>query len=97
MLAQCFQMHGMDALDPLTIETFIDYGLWFQKQAVPDVDETYVASIERRGQQFEVTLVDGRRVMSPVVVMAPGLAYYINRLAEFFRSPAQLVTHQSAH
>ncbi len=97
LLAQYFQLHGMDAPDPLTIETFIDYGLWFQKQAVPDVDETYIASIERRGQQFEVTLVDGRRVMSPVVVMAPGLAYYIYRPAEFSHMPAQLVTHTADH
>lgn len=97
LLAQYFQLHGMDAPDPLTIETFIDYGLWFQKQAVPDVDETYIASIERRGQQFEVTLVDGRKVMSPVVVMAPGLAYYIYRPAEFSHMPAELVTHTADH
>src|SRR5690348_10165200 len=32
---------------PMPVQMFIDYGRWFQKQAVPNVDETYVASIER--------------------------------------------------
>src|SRR5438045_8917987 len=41
-MAQYFQAYGLDALDPLSIETFIDYALWFQKHAVPNVDETYV-------------------------------------------------------
>src|SRR6266699_197799 len=33
---------------PLPIQTFIDYGLWVQQQAAPEVDETYDSSIERR-------------------------------------------------
>ncbi len=32
---------------PIPIEEYIDYCLWFQQQAGPNVDETYVASIER--------------------------------------------------
>ncbi len=36
---------------PLPLEVFIDYRLWFQQRAVPDVDETYVSSIERQGDQ----------------------------------------------
>src|SRR5204862_46364 len=58
---------------PLPIETFIDYGLWFQQRAVPDVDETYVASIERQGARFLITLEDGREVQSQAVGMAIGL------------------------
>jgi len=96
-LAQYFQLNGMDEPDPLTIETFIDYGLWFQKNVVPDVDETFVVSIEREEHQFKLMLVDGRVVQSPVVVMAPGLAYYTYRPAEFTHMPAELVTHTSDH
>src|SRR5438552_4213498 len=82
---------------PLPIDAFIDYGLWFQQRAVPHVDETYVASIEREDGQFLLTLVDGREVQSQAVVMAIGLAYYANRPAEFGRLPAGLVSHSSDH
>ncbi len=68
---------GKKPSDPFQIETFIDYGMWFQKHAVPDVDETYIDVIERKGQEYKLSLVDGRVVNSQSVVMAPGLAYYV--------------------
>ncbi|QBD78385.1 NAD(P)/FAD-dependent oxidoreductase [Ktedonosporobacter rubrisoli] len=82
---------------PVPIEAFIDYVMWFQLHAVPDVDETYVETVERQGQQFLVTLVDGRKVKAPVVVMAMGLYYYANRPAEYDLFPAELVTHSFEH
>ena len=45
---------------PLPIGTFIEYGHWFQQQAVPDVDETYVSSIERQDDRF---LIDRKSVV----------------------------------
>ena len=86
-----------DGPDPLPIETFIDYALWFQQHTVPNVDETYVSCVEHKEQYYEVTLVDGRVVQSPIVVMAPGLAYYTNRPAEYSHIPAELLTHTSDH
>src|SRR3989442_6423950 len=68
---------------PLPIETFVDYGLWFQQRAVPDVDETYVSLIERQDGHFLLTLADGREVHSQAVVMAIGLCYYANRPAQY--------------
>src|ERR1700730_629255 len=94
---QYLQLHGLGRPDPMPIETFIDYALWFQKHAVPAVDETYVASVERKERDFEVTLVDGRVVRSSIVVMAPGLAYYTYRPPEYDHLAAELVTHTSDH
>src|SRR5579862_4377796 len=74
---QYFEERHMELPEPLSRETFIDYAMWFQKHVVPDVDETYIDSIEREEQHFKVTLVDGRIVQSRAVVMAPGLAYYV--------------------
>src|SRR5216117_3423932 len=82
---------------PLPIETFIDYGLWFQQRVVPDVDETYVASIERQDARFLITLEDGREVESQAVVMAIGLYHYVNRPEQFHGLPAGLVSHSSDH
>ncbi|MBV9228630.1 MAG: NAD(P)/FAD-dependent oxidoreductase, partial [Chloroflexi bacterium] len=95
---QYFQEKGIkERLDPLPIETFIDYGLWFQKNAVPDVDETYIANIKREGERFVVTLEDGRVVQSQAVVMAPGLHYYAYTPPEYAHLPASLASHTSEH
>jgi cation diffusion facilitator CzcD-associated flavoprotein CzcO len=82
---------------PLPIDTFIEYGLWFQRRAVPDVDETYVASLGHGDGGFVLTLADGREVMARSVVMAIGLRYYAHRPAVYDGFPADLVSHSSDH
>jgi FAD-dependent urate hydroxylase len=85
------------AHDPTSRETFIEYGCWFQRHAVPMLDETYVKHIERRGQLFTVRLVDGRVIQSHAVVMAPGLYYYIHRPREYQQLSPELVSHTCDH
>jgi len=82
---------------PIPIEVFLDYALWFKERAVPNVDETYVASIERRDNHFLLTLEDGRRVQSAVVVMAIGLARHAYRPGQYTHLPAGLVSHSCDH
>lgn len=82
---------------PIPIQFFIDYGLWFQKQAVPNVDETFVASVEREEGRFHLTLLDGRHIYSRAVVMAVGLAYYMYIPEEYTGLPAELTSHSGAH
>jgi thioredoxin reductase len=81
----------------MPIQAFIDYGLWFQKQAVPNLDETYVSSIKRQNGRFVLTLADGRIVQSLSVIMAPGLYYYAHRPAEYSGFPPHLVSHTVEH
>ncbi len=94
---QYSQITGQHLGEPLPIETFIDYAMWFQKHVVPNVDETYVSVIERKEQTFELTLEDGRVVTSSAVVMALGLAYYTYRPPEFDSFPIELVSHACDH
>ncbi len=82
---------------PVPIEAFIDYALWFQHHAVPDVDETYVASVQRQRDSFLLTLEDGRTVQSAAVVMAVGLYYYAARAEPYGRLPGRLVSHSCEH
>lgn len=88
---------GHQAAYPIPIQTFIEYGRWFQQRAVPGVDETYVSSIERRDGRFLITLEDGREVESHAVVMAIGVRYYAHRPDPFAGLPAELVSHSSDH
>ena len=82
---------------PVPLQTFVEYGLWFQQRAVPDVDETYVSSIERQDARFLLTLQDGREVESQAVVLAIGPYHYANRPEAFTGLPAELVSHSSDH
>jgi len=88
---------GRDRSYPVPLQTFIDYSLWFQQRAVPEVDETYVSSIERKDTGFLLTLQDEREVESRAVVMAIGPYHYANRPEPFTRLPAELVSHSSDH
>src|SRR5438128_5306340 len=84
---------GYDASYPVPRKVFIEYGLWFQKHAVPQVDETYVSSIERRNELFLLTLEDGRTVEAAAVVMAIGVYYYAHRPEQFGHLPPGLASH----
>jgi len=88
---------GYQACYPLPRDLFIQYGLWFQRHAVPDVDAAYVASIELADGRFRLALHNGRTVYSASVVMATGLSAYAHRPAEFEHLPRALVTHSSEH
>jgi FAD-dependent urate hydroxylase len=90
---QFFQDSEYGPTYPVPIQMFIDYALWFQKHAVPAIDTTYVASIERTGGQFVLKLEDERVVVAPVVVMATGLSYYQRVPSLYANMPAELVAH----
>jgi cation diffusion facilitator CzcD-associated flavoprotein CzcO len=92
-----FQESSHQVCYPVPINIFIDYALWFQQQAVSNVDETYVSTIERHDERFVVRLVDGRHVYSSAVVMAPGLSYYARRPAEYAHLPLELLSHSVDH
>ena len=95
--ARYFQQIDMDAVNPLPAEVFVEYGLWFQKQAVPEVDETYVISVERKDEFFVLTLADERIVIAKSVIMAPGLQYYAYYPQLYRHFPTSLISHSSNH
>ncbi|MGH2824657.1 MAG: NAD(P)-binding domain-containing protein [Thermoleophilaceae bacterium] len=79
----------------LTLDEFIDYGQWFQRNAVPDVDRRKVRLLERTNGSFRLELEDGEELSADRVVVAAGLAPF-GRLPEPFRSlPPALVSHSS--
>lgn len=89
--------HGHEAAYPIPRQQFIDYALWFQRHAVPNLDETYVSRVAQQDGAFVLTLADGRIVRSRTVVMAAGLAYYTSRPAVFNGAPAGRVSHSADH
>ncbi len=58
---------------PVSLETFCDYGLAFQKRYVPAVEDTPVAAVERNHDGFVLHLENGDEAHARRVVVAVGV------------------------
>lgn len=82
---------------PVNLETFIEYGLWFQKHLVPKVDERKIVRIQRGNGDFVLSTADGDQFEAQRVVLAVGISEFAWVPPEFRGLPTQLVTHSSQH
>jgi cation diffusion facilitator CzcD-associated flavoprotein CzcO/predicted ATP-grasp superfamily ATP-dependent carboligase len=90
--------HGTPVSTPtMTLEEFVDYGRWFQRTAVPDVDTRKVTEVTRRGEAFRVTLDDGDEVVASRVIVAAGLSPFMHCPEPFAALPATMVSHSYEH
>ncbi|MEY9893166.1 cation diffusion facilitator CzcD-associated flavoprotein CzcO [Catenulispora sp. MAP5-51] len=84
--------HGV----PTPVETFVDYGRWFQRQAVPDLHECDVRRVDREGREFALELADGSSVRSRSVVLAAGFLPFPRMPEALVGLTAPQVLHSSA-
>jgi thioredoxin reductase len=82
---------------PVPIQTFIEYGLDFQRRFVPDVEERLVTSVVPNGRGYHLTLDDGEEFDARRVVVAAGLTHFAIVPELFAGLPADRATHSSAH
>ncbi len=83
--------------DPIPISDFIEYGDWFQRQAVPDVDPRRIAGITAAKQGFRLSLEDGEAVTARRVVVAAGLERFAWTPPALAHLSPGLVSHSSEH
>lgn len=88
---------GISPREPLRLENFVDYGLWIQAQAVPDLDTRKVDRVEKANGGFRLALADGAAVKARRVVVAAGLMNQQLIPAVFDGIPGGLVSHASEH
>lgn len=82
---------------PIPLPYFLDYCHWFQEHNVPEIDPTFVQSLRRDGQDFEVDLQDGRTIKAGNVVVATGIAPFAH-IPEYARDlPKELAAHTQEH
>ena len=82
---------------PIPLPFFIDYGLWFQQHAVPDVDPTQVQLLSSEDGGFRVELADGRTVRASRAVVAVGIDSF-EHIPEFASClPASHASHTREH
>jgi FAD-dependent urate hydroxylase len=82
---------------PIPLDRFVEYGRWFQKQGVADLDPRNIRLIQRTGTDFQLTTEDGEVVTSRRVVVATGIAPFAWRPPEADGLPAALVSHSCDH
>ena len=82
---------------PVPCETFIDYGLEFQKRLVPTLEETNIISVRKTAEGFELQTADGKTVRARKVIVAAGITHF-GYLPPFLAGlPREFVTHSSDH
>jgi FAD-dependent urate hydroxylase len=82
---------------PVPLEYFIDYGLWVQRTAVPDLDERTVTNLQTGAGGFQLELSDGARVSARRVVVACGIAPFERVPEGFEHLPSERVSHTAHH
>ncbi len=88
---------GVQLPRPVRRDDFVDYGRWFQRKALPDLDGRRVARIEAASKGYLVTLEDGQSVLAQRVVIATGIASFARRPHQFSTVPPERASHSSEH
>lgn len=83
--------------EPIPVETFASYGLWFAQHAVPDVDERMVARVGACPGGFEVLTGDGQTIRSRTVALAVGVIPFVEIPAALHGLGARHVSHSTHH
>ncbi|WP_330461847.1 NAD(P)-binding domain-containing protein [Streptomyces sp. NBC_00820] len=83
--------------DPLPLEVFTEYGLWFARNAVPPPDERTVTGVAPCQGGFEVNVEDGERLTARTVALAVGVPPFAELPAPLRGVPSALVSHSSHH
>ncbi|MET7696665.1 NAD(P)-binding domain-containing protein [Streptomyces sp. NPDC005485] len=90
---------GVDALhgEPIPVEMFAAYGLWFARHAVPAVDERTVTRVQPCLGGFEAVTEDGEVLRARTVALAVGVMPFVEVPAALRDLGPSHVSHSSHH
>lgn len=92
--------HGIpydDLLVPVNLDTFVNYGLAFQQERVPTLEDKQVVGLTRIQGGFRVTLDDRTKLDARKVVVATGISYIANIPPVLERLDSAHRSHTSDH
>lgn len=88
---------GRSFSKPVPLDCFVQYGQWYQRQALPDLDHREILRVEASPSGFQVSLADGEAFQSRRVVVAAGICGFAWRPKEFDGLDQSLVSHAVEH
>jgi hypothetical protein len=82
---------------PISLDTINGYGMWFQSQEVPDLEETQVETVDAVADGFQLRLNNGERFRARRVVVATGLNYFQQIPEQLRHLSPDVLSHSGAH
>src|SRR5215471_10418773 len=79
------------------LDTFVAYGLSFQKRLVPDLQEKSIRLVEKTPEGFLLRSDDGATVAAREVIVAVGASHFRYLPEELSRLPRELISHSCEH
>jgi len=89
--------NGNHLFQPVPLDRFVQYGKWYQRKALPDLDRRKIIRIGPDAQGFRVSLSDGDTMTSKRVVIAAGINSFAWVPPDFQKFPSDLASHTSRH
>ncbi|MFC9913632.1 NAD(P)-binding domain-containing protein [Streptomyces sp. NPDC127197] len=91
--------HGLTArhAQPIPVEAFASYGLWFARHAVPEVDERTITRVVSGPGGFTAVTEDGQALYARAVALAVGVMPFVEIPQALRGLHPSLVTHSSHH
>jgi cation diffusion facilitator CzcD-associated flavoprotein CzcO len=96
-LSRYCELQGIDPTGLISMDDFVHYGLWFQQQYVPDVEDTYVVSVAQTAEGFQLELENGEVVRARRVIMAVGINHFADMPPQLAALPEELASHTAKH
>jgi cation diffusion facilitator CzcD-associated flavoprotein CzcO len=92
--------HGLPYQDvgyAVPLETFIHYGLEFQRRQVPSLEQTNVVSLSKERNQFALQTAEGEWLSARRVIVAVGITHFGYVPSQLSSLGRDQVTHSSEH
>lgn len=96
-LIEYCRARGISTQQPMDMSVFTQYGLWAQKELVPEVEDIAVCRVTESEKSFAVTLDTAELITARRVVVAVGLGYFKQVPSNLEGLPRNLVSHTSDH
>ena len=88
-----YQYSGM----PIPLETFVAYGLEFQKRMVPQLEQTDIEHVRKDGNHFLLRTKAGESITARRVVLAVGITHFGFFPEQLKGLPHEAVSHSFEH
>lgn len=88
---------GVEVPRPVPLDDFIAYGTWVQAKVAPDVDRRWIDRVTVGDDGFVLELADESRIRAGRLVVAAGIADFVNRPDVAAGLPRHLASHTADH